>query len=75
MTERPVPHTENYAEITKHLGEAVPCYGSPVGCCASEWANEKWCQEDTGCILLEVYKRGYRAAIRDGEQGIGAKEG
>lgn len=63
-----VPHTENYDEITKHLGHHVPCYGKPMGCIASEDANAQWCDAETGCIALEIYKRGYRQALIDGEE-------
>lgn len=62
-TETPVPNTETFDAIKKHLGGTVPCYGEPSGCCVDDKANERYCQE--GCLLLRVYMAGYRQCAAD----------
>jgi hypothetical protein len=57
-----VPHTATFAEIKQHLSTAIPCYAGEGGCHASDDANEVFCCEDE-CLLLRVYKRGYRDCL------------
>lgn len=61
VSEIDVPHTDVFDDIKRHLGGIVPCYGDPVGCCANDDANSRHCYD--GCLLLKVYKAGYRAGV------------
>lgn len=64
-----VPLTGSYDEIVKNLGDIIPCYSAKNGgCCADDPTNELYCNGedgDGGCLMLRVYKAGYRAALTD----------
>lgn len=49
-----------YEELHRHLGHTLPCYDGVTGCIAEDETNETVCCE-TGCLLLRVYREGYRA--------------
>jgi hypothetical protein len=49
----------DYAAIKEALGDVVPCYGDPSGCCADDATNEKHCED--GCIMLRIYSAGFVA--------------
>lgn len=61
-----VPLTGSYDEIRTHLSKIIPCYVD--GCCADDATNELHCNDesgDGGCLMLRIYKAGYRAAVAD----------
>ena len=73
ITDKPnVPLTNSYDEIVKNLGCIVPCYAeNNGGCCADDPTNEIHCNDesdDGGCLMLRIYKAGYRAALADNER-------
>lgn len=63
MSKIDVPHKKVFEDIKRHLGGVVPCYGESTGCCVDDDTNSSHCDE--GCLLLRIYKIGYRAAVDD----------
>jgi hypothetical protein len=51
---------KTYAELRQHLGDTILCYGETTGCVVDDETNERVCCE-TGCLLLQIYRKGYRA--------------
>lgn len=49
---------KTYEEIVEHLGHIIPCYGKPGGCHADTDID---CGEHGGCLMLQMYRAGYRA--------------
>jgi len=50
-----------YEYLVKNLGDCIPCYKQPTGCCASDARNNgDGCAD--GCEMLKCFKAGYKYA-------------